>query len=434
MTAPQAAAPTPQAAKDASQLRQKAMLADYFERLAAARENGKKVVYTFVPGNLVELIDALDMLPVLPEINALQSAMRKRSAGYIAEAEKAGHAEDVCSYVKCDIGMLKSGNTGPTGTKLPEPDLLLLSYTGCFTFMKWFELLRQEYHCPVVMLHVPYQAGGAVSGEMQRYVVDQLRQKVVPALEAVAGRRLDDGALRERLERSRQAEDDLVAVWDSARNRPSPIDAYFGGVYYIGPIFSAFRGGDGAVAYYRELRREVEDRVTHGEGPTTPDGSGASERHRLVVEGPPNWTHFNDFWRLFSREGAVMVSSTYTRVGGLYDGGFRHDAERPLDSLAEYCLGCYTNLSLPARVDLLERDIRKYAADGFLINSVKSCNSFSAGQLLMLRELEQRTGVPGGFIESDLVDPRYFGKANIENRVQSYLQMLEARGKERTAA
>ncbi|MBZ5543213.1 MAG: hypothetical protein LAO07_05980, partial [Acidobacteriia bacterium] len=38
--------------------------------------------------------------------------------------------------------------------------------------------------------------------------------------------------------------------------------------------------------------------------------------------GPPNWTHFNDFWRMFSREGAVMVSSTYTRVGGLYDGGF----------------------------------------------------------------------------------------------------------------
>ena len=58
---------------------------------------------------------------------------------------------------------------------------------------------------------------------------------------------------------------------------------------------------------------------------------------------------------------------------------------------------------------------------------MKSCNSFSAGQLLILRELEKKTGVPGGFIESDLVDPRYFGKANIENRVQSYLQMLEAR-------
>jgi benzoyl-CoA reductase subunit B len=43
----------------------------------------------------------------------------------------------------------------------------------------------------------------------------------------------------------------------------------------------------------------------------------------------------------------------------------------------------------------------------------------------MLRQLEERTGVPGGFIESDLVDPRYFSAANIKNRIESYLQMLE---------
>jgi len=427
------AAPRPEPAKDRSQLRQKEMLARHFERLERAREEGHKVVYTFVPGNLTELVGALGMLPVLPEINALQSGMRGRSARYIAEAEKAGHSEDVCTYVKCDIGMLRSGNVGPTGTKLPEPDLLLLSYTGCFTFMKWFELLRESYRCPVVMLHVPYQPDGRITPEMRRYVVEQLEREVVPALERVAGRRLDLDELAARLALSARAEDDLVAVWESARHRPSPIDGYFGGVYYVGPIFSAFRGSEDAVAYYRELREEVEARMARGEGPATPDGTLESERFRLVVEGPPNWTHFQDFWRMFSREGAVVVASTYTRVGGLYDTGFRHDPARPLESLAEYCLGCYTNLGLPARLSLLERYVRDYQADGFLINSVKSCNSFSAGQLLMLRELEKRTGVPGGFIESDLVDPRYFGKANIENRIQSYLQMLAARQARRPA-
>ena len=392
-----------------------------------AREEGNKVVYTFVPGNLTELIGALGMLPVLPEINALQSGMRGRSGGYIMEAEKAGHSEDVCTYVKCDIGMMRGGNIGPTGTKLPEPDVLLLSYTGCFTFMKWFELLREQYKCPVVMLHVPYQADGRITPEMRGYVVQQLRDKVVPALEAIAGRKLDMDELGRRLSLSAEAEDDLVAVWESARHRPSPIDGYFGGVYYIGPIFSAFRGTEEAVEYYRELRAEIEARMTANEGPMSPDGPLGKERYRLVVEGPPNWTSFNDFWRMFSREGAVVVASTYTRVGGLYDTGFRHDSKHPLESLADYCLGCYTNLSLPARVALLERYIRDYGADGLLINSVKSCNSFSAGQLLMLREIEKRTGVPGAFIESDLVDPRYFGKANIENRIQSYLQMISAR-------
>ncbi len=413
--------------KDDSQVRQKEMIGDHFERLSTAKEDGRKVVYTFVPGNLTELLRSLDLLPVLPEINALQAGMRKQSGAFIAEAEKLGHSEDVCTYVKCDIGMMKSGGIGPTGKRLPEPDLLLLSYTGCFTFMKWFELLREQYNCPVVMLHVPYQGEGKITPEMRKYVVDQLERDVIPALEKLAGKKLDMKDLARRLDLSRQAEDDLVKVWESAKHRPSPIDGYFGGVYYIGPIFSAFRGTEEAVEYYKLLRAEVEERMARNEGPMTPDGPSTKERYRLVIEGPPNWTSFTDFWRMFSREGATVVASTYTRVGGLYDDGFRHDPENPLESLADYCLGCYTNHSLPARTAMIEKYVRDYEADGFLINSVKSCNSFSAGQLLILREIEKRTGVPGGFVESDLVDPRYFGKANIENRVQSYLQMLEAR-------
>jgi benzoyl-CoA reductase subunit B len=165
--------------------------------------------------------------------------------------------------------------------------------------------------------------------------------------------------------------------------------------------------------------------LANKQGPITPEGELDEERYRLVIEGPPNWTSFREFWKMFYDEGAVVVASSYTKVGGLYDRGFRHDATRPLETLADYCLGCYTNLSLPARVDLLEDYVREYHADGFMINSVKSCNSFSAGQLLMLRQLEERTGVPGGFIESDLVDPRYFSAANIKNRIESYLQMLD---------
>ena len=57
------------------------------------------------------------------------------------------------------------------------------------------------------------------------------------------------------------------AVLNSAKNKPSPIDAYFGGVYYIGPIFTAFRGTQGAVDYYRTLRAEVEARAGAGSPP-----------------------------------------------------------------------------------------------------------------------------------------------------------------------
>ncbi|MBM3567843.1 MAG: benzoyl-CoA reductase subunit B [Alphaproteobacteria bacterium] len=417
--------PAADVVKEPSMLKQKEMIEANYERLSGAKAQGRKVASTFVPGNLNELIMCFDLANNLPEINAIQNGMRKKSGMLIMEAEKRGHSEDVCTYVKADLGMMAKGNLGPNGKPLPEPDVLLLSYTGCFTFMKWFELVREQYKCETLMLHVPYEGEGHATKSMRDYVVKQLKEVVIPGLEKVSGVKFDIDRLRQYLRESAKAEDDFVWVLESAKRRPSPIDAYFGGVYYIGPIFTAFRGTPDATEYYRLLRQEIAARIAQGQGPITPEGDFGQEKYRLVVEGPPNWTSFRDFWKMFHDEGAVVVASTYTKVGGLYDLGFRHDPDHPLESLADYCLGCYTNRNLPSRIDLIEKYVRDYEADGLLINSIKSCNSFSAGQLLVLREIERRTGKPAAFIETDLVDPRYFSAANVKNRLESYLQMIE---------
>ncbi len=411
--------------KEDSMLLQKEMINRNYHELATAHEEGRKVAATFVPGNLNELLMCFNLARSLPETNALQNAMRKRSGKMIMDAERDGHSEDVCTYVKADLGMMLEGDIGPTGEPLPKPDVLLLSYTGCFTFMKWFELIRQKYGGETVMLHVPYQGDGKIAPNMRDYVVKQIRETVIPTLERVSGVKFDIDRLRQYMRESQKAEQNLVNVLQSAKNRPSPIDGYFGAVYYIGPIFTAFRGTPEATQYYDMLWSEVSERVREGKGPVTPDGEMGEEKYRLIVEGPPNWTNFRDFWKMFYDEGAVVVASTYAKVGGVYDFGFRHDADNPIESLAEYCLGCYTNLNFPQRIDMICKYIEEYEADGLLINSIKSCNSFSAGQLLILREVERRTGKPAAFIESDLVDPRYFSAANIRNRLESYFQMIK---------
>ncbi len=413
----------PQVVKSSSQLIQKEMIRRNYDRIT---DGEHKVASTFVPGNLNELLMCFDLANNLPEINAIQNAMRKKSGEMIMEAERAGHSEDVCTYVKADIGMMAKGNVAPNGKPFPDPDVLLLSYTGCFTFMKWFELLREQYQCPTVMLHVPYAADGVPTRNMRDYIVSQLKEEVIPTLERVSGVRFDIDRLREYLRKSAAAEDDLVWMLEQSKRKPSPIDCYFGGVYYMGPIFTAFRGTDEAIEYYRMLRQEIEERISLGLCAQTPEGDMPEERYRLVVEGPPNWTSFREFWKMFYEAGAVVVASTYTKVGGVYDyDGFRHDPDHPLETMADYCLGVYTNRNLPVRVDMLSRNILEYDADGLLINSIKSCNSFSAGQLVMLREIEKRTGKPGAFIETDLVDPRYFSAANVKNRLESYFQMID---------
>jgi benzoyl-CoA reductase subunit B len=413
--------------KEKSMILQKEMIATLFNDLSTAKETGKKVVYTFVPGNLSELIHAFDMLPVYPEINALQSGMRKMSGEYIREAEKHGYSEDVCTYVKCDIGMLLNGNIGPTGKKIPDPDLLLLSYTGCFTFMKWFENLGKLYPgVEIAMLHTPYQEAGEITPEMTQYMVKQLREEVIPKMEKVSGKKLDEERLKEVLGNAVKVQNLITDIFSMTKHKPSPIDAYFAGVYYIGPINIGFRGTAEAVEYYEELYKEIQERAALGLGPITPEGE-MEEKYRLVVEGPPNWTSFREFWKLFYDHGAVIVASSYTKVGGVYDLGFRHDPDRPFESLAEYCMNCYTNMNLPQRTELLINCIKDFQADGLLVNSIKSCNSFSAGQLLMMRKIEEELEIPVGFIESDLVDPRYFSYSNLKNRLDSYFQMLEQR-------
>jgi len=421
---PAAAKPVPKVQKEDAMWLQKEMINRNYHEIATAHESGRKVSATFVPGNLNELLMCFDFARNLPETNALHNGMRKKTGKFIMDAERDGHSEDVCTYVKADLGMLLNGEVGPTGEPLPRPDILLLSYTGCFTFMKWFELVRQKYGCETVMLHVPYQSEGRISRNMVDYIVKQLREVVIPTLERVSGVKFDIDRLRQYMKESAKAEDDLVRVFQSAKNRPSPIDGFFGAVYYIGPIFSAFRGTSEATQYYAMLRREIEQRVRDGKGPITPEGELTEEKYRLVVDGTPCWTNFREFWKMFYDEGAVVVASTYAKVGGVYDFGFRHDPDRPLESLAEYCLGCMSNMSLPQRIDMLCNYIDEYEADGLLVNSIKSCNSYSAGQLLILREVQKRTGKPGAFIETDLVDPRYFSAANVKNRLESYFQMI----------
>jgi len=415
----------PVAQKEDAMWLQKEMINANYMDLAQAHSQGRKVAATFVPGNLNELLMCFDLARSLPETNALQNGMRKKSGKMIMDAERDGQSEDVCTYVKADLGAMMGGEIGPTGDPLPKPDVLLLSYTGCFTFMKWFELIRHKYGCETVMLHVPYQSEGRIQPNMREYVVKQLKETVIPTLERISGVKFDIDRLRQYMRESVKAEEDLVQVLQSAKHRPSPIDGYFGAVYYIGPIFTAFRGTTEATDYYRMLRAEIEQRVREGRGPMTPEGEMKDEKYRLIVEGPPNWTSFRDFWKMFYDEGAVVVSSTYAKVGGLYDFGFRHDPDNPLESLADYALGCYTNLNMPSRIDMICKYIDEYQADGLLINSIKSCNSFSAGQLLILREVEKRTGKPAAFIETDLVDPRYFSGANVKNRLESYFQMIK---------
>ena len=232
---------------------------------------------------------------------------------------------------------------------------------------------------------------------MRDYIVKQLKEVVIP--DAREGHRASSSTstgCASTCASRRAPRTTWSGCWRAPSTKPSPIDAYFGGVYYIGPIFTAFRGTPDATEYYRAAaRRRSRSGSGQGSGRSRPRATWREQKYRLVVEGPPNWTSFREFWKMFYDEGAVVVASSYTKVGGIYDFGLPPRSRRTRWSRSPTTASAATRTSTcRSASSMLETYIREYEADGLLINSIKSCNSFSAGQLMMMRELEKRTGKP----------------------------------------
>jgi benzoyl-CoA reductase subunit B len=401
---------------------QKELMTRYYDELTRAAEGGGgQVAYMLVSGNPVELVRAFGLLPVYPEVNALQIAVRKQALPFIQKAEEMGYSIDNCAYVKADVGCYVSGRQAPFGT-IPKPDLLLCNYVGCNVYLQWFEHLAEYTGAPLFNLDIPFVRtdSGEPSAADLDYVVRQI-EELVALCERLTGRRLDRERLAHVVELSGKTGDLWSRIKALTQRRPSPFDAYFDSVTLMAPLY-CLRGTEECLEFFQTAYDELAERAESGTGPLE------KERFRIVIEGPPPWPYLRTFRDLFSRWGAVAVASTYSTVGGLWEFGFAHDPARPIESIARHMLQWnLTNRNFLQRYQQIRRYCEEWSADALVIHSVKSCRLFSAGQGDMREYFTKELGIPTLLVESDLEDPRYFSEAQMRNRIDAFFESLEHR-------
>lgn len=401
-------------------LLQKDIMGRYFQKLTRAAEGGEgKAIYMLISGNPVELVHAFDFLPVYPEINALQLAVKKVALPYIQKAEEIGYSMDNCAYVKADVGLFLSDRKTPFST-IPPPALILCNYVGCNVYLQWFEHLAEYSAGNIYNLDIPFlrDPSGKPSEEDIRYVVRQL-EEVIELFEKLSGKKLDYSKLQRIVARSGETGEMWSRIKGLTRNIPSPFDAYFDSVTMMAPLY-CLRGTEEGVRFFETALKEMEEKLQRHMGPLP------EERFRFVIEGPPPWPYLRTFRDLFAKWGAVAVASTYSTVGGLWEFGFHHDANRPLESIAEHMLEWnVTNRNFLQRYDQIRRYVEEWSADALVIHSVKSCRLFSAGQGDMRDYFTKELGIPTLLIESDIEDPRYFSEAQLKNRIDAFFESLE---------
>jgi benzoyl-CoA reductase subunit B len=392
----------------------------WFADLDRAAERGEGAAYVFVMGSLGELLRSFDFPLVFPEINSLQTAVRRVAHQYLDEAEDYGYSPDVCAYVKADVGLQLRGGMHPMG-RLPKPALAVLT-NACNTYIKWAEIWERLYRTPVVTIDVPGWPGDPDFERDRAYVAQQIRE-LIPLCERLSGRRFDIDRLRESMKLTNAMARDFRRVVALNRNRPAPFNAVTDGTIYLG-VANGFRGTVEGREYFADLLEELGDRTAEGLG------TAHEERFRLAFLGVPCYPLFRRFNEMFSAWGGVFVTSTYLAfASGGTELGWEYDLADPIDGLAEGLLigvrHAMDDMFFADRaVELMADD---YGLDGVVYHAVKSCRTVSTGLADARRALSGRRDLPGLLLESDMMDRRVVSEAQMKNRIDAFFEGLRSR-------
>jgi benzoyl-CoA reductase subunit B len=407
----------------------------WFTELGRTAAEGKGAAYVFVMGSLAEILRTFDLPVVFPEINSLQTAVRRVAHEFLNQAEDYGYSPDICGYVKADVAVQLRGGEHPMG-KIPKPALAVLT-NACNTYIKWGEIWERMYHIPLFTLDVPgTRAAGTQTWpgdpdfENDRAYVEAQLIELIALCEKVTGIRFDVDKLREVMGHANEMSRGWKQILEFNKSRPSLFNALTDGTIYLG-VTNSFRGTAEGARYFTELVEEMAYKAEHHIGTLN------EEKYRLTFVGVPCYPIFRRFNELFTEWGGTFVHSTYLWfASGGTNVGFEYDLSRPIESLAEGVLISVRNAmdSMFYQDRAILEMVDSFGLDGVVYHPVKSCRTTSTGLADNRRALMAARNIPSLFIESDMMDRRVVTEAQMKNRIDAFFEGLASRRQQEAAA
>jgi benzoyl-CoA reductase subunit B len=406
----------------------------WFADLDRTAADGGSAAYVFVMGSMAEILRTFNLPVVFPEINSLQTAVRRVAHEYLNQAEDYGYSPDICGYVKADVAVQLRGGVHPMG-RIPKPALAVLT-NACNTYIKWGEIWERMYHIPIFTLDVPgTRAAGTQTWvgdpdfENDRLYVQAQITELIALCEKVTGIKFDIDRLREILDHANEMSRGWKQILDFNKSRPSLFNALTDGTIYLG-VANGFRGSAEGGRYFTDLVEEMAYKAEHHIGTLN------EEKYRLTFVGVPCYPIFRRFNELFTEWGGTFVHSTYLWfASGGANLGFEYDLARPLESLAEGVLISVRNAMDSmfyqdrAIIDMID----DFYLDGVVYHPVKSCRTTSTGMADNRRALMAARNVPSLFIESDMMDRRVVTEAQMKNRIDAFFEGMASRRQQEAA-
>lgn len=385
----------------------KRLMKRYYMQAKYARLVGKKVVW-LTSGAPVEFVYAIGAIPVYPENHGAICGATKMGPELCQVAEGAGYSQDLCSYMRCDIGSSLSGKSPING--LPRPDFLICCNNICSTVLKWFEIQGRFYNVPLFVLDTPF-VHSRTSQHTIDYITAQMEQ-LITFLEKCTRKRFKLKKLSRVVARANEGTGLWRDILEFNRHRPAPITC-FDAFVYMAPIVT-LRGTAKMNRFYRQLKNDLQQRIDANVGAIN------EERIRLLWDNIPIWYEMRNLSKLLMSFGANLVVDTYTTAWSF--GEFNYN--KPLESLAENYTNVYLNAGLKAKMESIVEKMEEFATDGFIMHSNRSCKPYSLGQYDIKRQITKKSGKPGLIIDADMTDSRSFFSAQTKTKINAFIEML----------
>jgi predicted CoA-substrate-specific enzyme activase len=206
------------------------------------------------------------------------------------------------------------------------------------------------------------------------------------------------------------------AVLDTTVHKPAPMSA-FDAFFHLALIVT-LRGTQTVIDYYTELLAEMQTRVAEGIS-AVPD-----EQHRLLWDNLPIWYRTKWLSEKFASHKACLVADTYTSA---WCGSLQYMNEDDfLGSMAEGYSRIYLNIGTDQMAAMVLEMIDKYAAEGLVMHSNRSCKPYSLGQYDIARIVQEQRGLPTLIIEANMTDARSFSESQVETRIDAFMEARNA--------
>ena len=387
----------------------KEIMTHYYIEAKTAGETGKKVAW-ITSGGPVEPLIAMGVIPVYPENHGAMIGASHMGLDLCEKAEAMGYSRDLCSYARADIAC-STVDGGPIGG-LPRPDMLICCNNICGTVLKWYEVQARFYNVPLFILDTPV-CHTEFSAEVRSYVNRQFEEYIL-FLEQVCGKKLDRDRMAEVGRLSIEGQRLWQAVLDTTVHKPAPMSA-FDAFFHLALIVT-LRGTQTAIDYYKMLLDEMNTRIREG------ISAVPFEKTRLLWDNLPVWYRTRWLSDKFAAHGACLVAATYTSA---WCGSMKYiDPSDFINTIAEGYSRIYLNIGVDQMAEEVIAMIDKYDVQGLIMHSNRSCKPYSFGQYDIQRIIQQKRGIQTLMLEADMVDERSFSEAQIETRIDAFMEML----------